>query len=107
MLGTEPVESLRIEMLRALEAVSYQLGEAIESQLEPVWFPVPGKTLRRLDGSRSDRPFSLRPTFEPPVVPKDALYAIQLLDAEGREVRLPLSLIRGVRLAKRLPEEPT
>lgn len=103
--GSERFEPLRQEMLRALEAVSYQIGEAIENQLDPIWFPEPGKPIRRIQGGLSDQPFALRPTFEPPVVPKDALYAIQLLDSEGREVRLPLSLIRGVRLPVWPPAE--
>ena len=49
---------------------------------------------------RDDEPFRLRPEFEPPLVSEAGLFAVKLLDANGRDVGLPRSLHRGVTLPK-------
>ena len=87
-------------MLQSADAVSYRLARAVKHTLKPTFFPEPGKPCARLDGRVSDEPYRLRPEFEPPQVPEEGLYAVQLLDASGREVRLPRSLYRGVTLPK-------
>lgn len=93
---TARFEPLRRAMLQVPEAVSYKLGEAVKGQLVPIWHPETGKPIRRLDGSLSDRPYRLRPDFEPPIVPKSGLYAIELLDAAGEDLKLPRNLIFGL-----------
>lgn len=102
--GQQRFAALAAEMLQSADAVSYRLARAIKHTLKPTFFPEPGKPCTRLDGRVSDAPYRLRPEFEPPTVPEDGLYAVQLLDASGREVRLPRSLYRGVTLPKWPPD---
>lgn len=85
-------------MLRVPEAVSYQIGEVLDEQQVTVWFPERGKPIPRWDGKRRDDPFSLRPEFETPIVPKNSIYAIRLLDSEGRELLPPRRLSQAVLL---------
>lgn len=93
---TARFEPLRRAMLQVPEAVCYKLGEAVKGQLVPIWHPETGRPIRRLGGSLSDRPYRLRPDFEPPIVPKSGLYAIEILDAAGEDLKLPRNLIFGL-----------
>lgn len=86
-------------------AVRYRIALAIKGKLVPTYLPEPGQPLPHLDGRVSDEPFRIQPEFELPFVAVAGWYAVQLLDRDGREVKLPRSLYRGVMLPKWPPEE--
>ena len=102
--GLKRFASLEEEMRKMPAAVSYRLARAIKYHLKPTFVPERGKPLVRLDGRVSDEPYRLRPEFEPPLVSEAGLFAVQLLDASGRDVGLPRSLHRGVTLPKWPPD---
>ncbi|MFO0578073.1 MAG: hypothetical protein U1A78_29050 [Polyangia bacterium] len=102
--GLKRFASLEEEMRKMPEAVSYRLARAIKYNLKPTFVPERGKPLVRLDGRVSDEPYRLRPDFEPPLVSEAGLFAVQLLDENGRDVGLPRSLHRGVTLPKWPPD---
>jgi hypothetical protein len=103
--GSELFASLEAALSQVPEAAAYRLAQASKRSLVPSYFPAPGQPIPRLDGTRSDAPFGLRPRFEPPLVPEAGLYAVQILDAQGKELKLPRCLFRGVTLPKWPPEE--
>lgn len=103
--GLQRFASFEADMRQVQDATHYRLARAIKHKLRPTFVPERGKPTPRVDGRLSDEPYQLRPQFEPPHVPEAGLYAVQLLNASGAEVRLPRSLYRGVTLPKWPPEE--
>lgn len=88
------------------EVIAYRLGEVVEGQMSLRWWPHTGVRTKRFDGRWSAQPYGLRPTFEPPRLPKVGLYAVELLDAKGQQVPLPMELRRGVRVLIAFPPRP-